>query len=63
MKAGATDVRLAQDEAERVRFWAGRKNAFPAVGRISRITTASIAHPASRPAWRTGRHCPFIAAI
>ncbi|WAG81058.1 glycolate oxidase subunit GlcD [Metapseudomonas furukawaii] len=33
--AGATDVRLARDEAERVRFWAGRKNAFPAVGRIS----------------------------
>src|SRR5690606_7191838 len=33
--AGATDVRLARDEAERARFWAGRKNAFPAVGRIS----------------------------
>lgn len=43
LKAGATDVRLAQDEAERVRFWAGRKNAFPAVGRISRITTAWMA--------------------
>ena len=34
-RAGATEVRLARDEAERVRFWAGRKNAFPAVGRIS----------------------------
>lgn len=34
-QAGATEVRLARDEAERVRFWAGRKNAFPAVGRIS----------------------------
>ncbi|WP_322979587.1 glycolate oxidase subunit GlcD [Pseudomonas sp. C11] len=34
-KAGATEVRLARDEAERVKFWAGRKNAFPAVGRIS----------------------------
>ncbi|MCY1500732.1 putative FAD-linked oxidoreductase [compost metagenome] len=33
--AGATEVRLACDEAERARFWAGRKNAFPAVGRIS----------------------------
>lgn len=33
--AGATEVRLARDEAERIRFWAGRKNAFPAVGRIS----------------------------
>ncbi|PLZ04280.1 glycolate oxidase subunit GlcD [Burkholderia sp. WAC0059] len=34
-EAGATDVRIAADEAERQRFWAGRKNAFPAVGRIS----------------------------
>ncbi len=34
-QAGATEVRLARDEAERARFWAGRKNAFPAVGRIS----------------------------
>ncbi|GAB1618376.1 glycolate oxidase subunit GlcD [Pseudomonas sp. NGC7] len=33
--AGAREVRLACDEAERARFWAGRKNAFPAVGRIS----------------------------
>ncbi|WP_275896680.1 FAD-linked oxidase C-terminal domain-containing protein, partial [Pseudomonas syringae] len=31
----ATEVRQAKDEAERVRFWAGRKNAFPAVGRLS----------------------------
>jgi glycolate oxidase len=34
-EAGATDIRIARDEAERQRFWAGRKNAFPAVGRIS----------------------------
>ena len=33
--AGATEVRLARNEAERIKFWAGRKNAFPAVGRIS----------------------------
>lgn len=46
--AGATSVRQAQDEAERQRFWAGRKNAFPAVGRISPITTAWTA--ASRAA-------------
>lgn len=31
----ASEIRLAASEAERVRFWAGRKNAFPAVGRIS----------------------------
>ncbi len=34
-EAGATEVQLARDEAERIRFWAGRKNAFPAVGRMS----------------------------
>lgn len=35
MRCGATEVRTAQDEAERQRFWAGRKSAFPAVGRLS----------------------------
>ena len=33
--SGATEVRTARDDAERVRFWKGRKAAFPAVGRIS----------------------------
>ncbi|UTP41226.1 FAD-binding protein [Phenylobacterium sp. LH3H17] len=33
--AGAVEVRAARDEAERQRFWAGRKNAFPAVSRIA----------------------------
>ena len=33
--SGATDIRLARDEKQRVRFWSGRKNAFPAMGRIS----------------------------
>jgi glycolate oxidase len=32
---GATEVRVSQDEAERLKFWAGRKAAFSAVGRIS----------------------------
>jgi len=32
---GANEVRLAGDEAERKKFWAGRKAAFPAMGRIS----------------------------
>ncbi len=35
LKAGATDVRLAQDEAERVRFWAGQKCIYRRSGRIS----------------------------
>lgn len=34
-KHHARQVRIAADEAERQRFWAGRKNAFGAVGRIS----------------------------
>jgi glycolate oxidase len=31
----AKSVRISQSEAERLAFWAGRKAAFPAVGRIS----------------------------
>ena len=31
---GATSVTVSQSEDERLRLWAGRKNAFPAVGRI-----------------------------
>ncbi|HJT51422.1 MAG TPA: FAD-linked oxidase C-terminal domain-containing protein [Nitrosospira sp.] len=34
-KSGATEVRTSGNEAERVRFWAGRKAAFPAAGRVS----------------------------
>ncbi len=33
--AGATSCRVSRDEAERLTFWAGRKAAFPAVGRIA----------------------------
>ena len=32
---GATHLKASESEAERTRFWAGRKNAFPAAGRIS----------------------------
>ncbi len=32
---GATEIRVSRDEAERLVFWAGRKAAFPAAGRIS----------------------------
>ncbi|TAG03904.1 MAG: FAD-binding protein [Betaproteobacteria bacterium] len=34
-KAGATDIKVSNNEAERLRYWSGRKNAFPASGRIS----------------------------
>jgi glycolate oxidase len=34
-QAGASAIAVSQNEAERLRFWSGRKNAFPAAGRIS----------------------------
>ncbi len=34
-ESGATEVRVSRDEAERLKFWAGRKAAFPAAGRLS----------------------------
>ncbi|CAG1014983.1 partial glycolate oxidase, partial [Burkholderiaceae bacterium] len=32
---GATRIEVSRDEAQRLKFWSGRKNAFPASGRIS----------------------------
>jgi len=32
---GATRIEISRDEAQRLRFWSGRKNAFPASGRLS----------------------------
>jgi len=34
-QSGATQIQIAKDEAQRAQFWAGRKAAFPAVGRLS----------------------------
>ena len=34
-QAGASAIAVSQSEAERLKFWSGRKNAFPAAGRIS----------------------------
>ncbi len=34
-QSGAYDFRISENEAERLKFWSGRKMAFPAVGRIS----------------------------
>ena len=34
-QSGAYEIRVAQDEAERLRIWKGRKSAFSAVGRLS----------------------------
>ena len=33
--SGAVEIRASSSEAERLKFWAGRKAAFPAAGRIS----------------------------
>jgi glycolate oxidase len=33
--SGASRIEVSEDEAQRLRFWSGRKNAFPASGRIS----------------------------
>ena len=33
--SGARELRISRNEAERLKFWAGRKAAFPAVGRIT----------------------------
>lgn len=32
---GVTEIRVSESEAERVKFWQGRKAAFPAIGRIA----------------------------
>jgi len=34
-ESGATAITVSASEAERLRFWSGRKNAFPAAGRVS----------------------------
>jgi len=34
-QCGAIRIQVSQSEAERLKFWSGRKNAFPAAGRIS----------------------------
>ena len=34
-EVGAIDLQVSQNEEERMRFWAGRKAAFPAMGRLS----------------------------
>jgi len=33
--SGATGIQVSENEAQRLKFWSGRKNAFPASGRIS----------------------------
>jgi glycolate oxidase len=59
-RAGATRMTVSRDEAERLRFWSGRKAAFPAVGRIS---PDYYCMDGTIPRKRLGEVLNFIAAM
>ncbi len=59
-RAGATRMTVSRDEAERLRFWSGRKAAFPAVGRIS---PDYYCMDGTIPRKRLGEMLRFIAAM
>jgi glycolate oxidase len=59
-RAGATRMTVSRDEAERLRFWSGRKAAFPAVGRIS---PDYYCMDGTIPRKRLGEVLTFIAAL
>jgi glycolate oxidase len=58
--AHATRVQVSGSEAERLRFWAGRKNAFPAAGRAS---PAYYCMDGTIPRRHVGRMLKAIAAM
>jgi len=58
--AGAVRLSVSRDEAERLRFWSGRKAAFPAVGRIS---PDYYCMDGTIPRKRLGEVLRFIAAL
>jgi len=59
-RAGATRLAVSRDDAERLRFWSGRKAAFPAVGRIS---PDYYCMDGTIPKRRLGEVLNFIAAL
>ena len=59
-KSGATRLTVSQNEAERLKAWAGRKAAFPAVGRIS---PDYYCMDGTIPRKRLGTILTFIAAL
>jgi glycolate oxidase len=59
-RGGATRMTVSRDEAERLRFWSGRKAAFPAVGRIS---PDYYCMDGTIPRKRLGEVLRFIAAM
>jgi glycolate oxidase len=58
--AGATRMTVSRDETERLRFWSGRKAAFPAMGRIS---PDYYCMDGTIPRKRLGEVLNFIAAL
>jgi len=58
--AGATRLAVSRDEAERLRYWSGRKAAFPAMGRIS---PDYYCMDGTIPKKRLGEVLNFIAAM
>lgn len=58
--AGATRITVSNNEAERLRFWSGRKAAFPAMGRIS---PDYYCMDGTIPRKRLGEVLNFIAAM
>ena len=59
-RGGATRMTVSRDEDERLRFWSGRKSAFPAVGRIS---PDYYCMDGTIPRKRLGEVLRFIAAM
>jgi glycolate oxidase len=59
-RCGATRLVVSRDEAERLRFWSGRKAAFPAVGRLS---PDYYCMDGTIPRRRIGEVLQFIAAM
>ena len=60
-RAGATRMTVSRDEAERLRFWSGRKAAFPGGGpHLARLLLHGRHHPAQAPGRGAAR---FIAAM
>ncbi|TMH45587.1 MAG: FAD-binding protein [Betaproteobacteria bacterium] len=69
--AGAVRLAVSRDEAERLRFWSGRKAAFPAMGRISpdyycmdgtipRKRLAEVLHFIAELGKKYGLRCPNV---
>jgi glycolate oxidase len=59
-RGGATRMTVSRDETERLRFWSGRKAAFPAVGRIS---PDYYCMDGTIPRKRLGEMLTFIASL